>query len=448
MRYHIVGIAGAGMSAIAHLLLDQKNVVTGSDLNTNRLTATLAERGAIIHPGHDPAYVAHADALIATSAVRSDHPELEAARAAGIPLLKRSDLWRDWSQQRPIIAIAGTHGKTTTTAMTALILTRAGLAPGFLIGSEAPDLGGNAQWGDPTAPLVIEADEYDYAFLALTPQIAVITNIEWDHPDIFPTAEAYTAAFEHFAGQTQNALLINDETHISHESVSARMLLYGFADESDYQARMIRNAQFEIRGAALKDRFAACTLVTPGMHNVRNALAAIAVADQLGISPHIAAAALGEFRGTARRFEMKGEAGGITVIDDYAHHPTETRATLAAARARYTGRRIVVYVQPHTYSRTTALFEQWPTAFVNADVVLIGDIYAARETGDPAALAQRLAERIAEIHPDVTYAGALDQATMMTQERIRSGDVLLTLGAGDSYRIGERILDRLRHMTV
>ena len=188
MRYHIVGIAGAGMSAIAHVLLDQGHTVSGSDMQRNALADALAARGATILLGHDPAHVAGADALVVTSAVKPDHPEIRAARERGIPVLKRADLWREWSAQRDVVAVAGTHGKTTTTAMIALALTRAGRDPGFLIGGEAPDLARNARWGDPSAPLVIEADEYDRAFLALTPRVAVITNVEWDHVDIYAVA--------------------------------------------------------------------------------------------------------------------------------------------------------------------------------------------------------------------------------------------------------------------
>jgi len=200
MRYHIVGIAGAGMSAIAHVLLDQGHTIGGSDLQCNTLAGALAARGATIWLGHDAAHVAGADALVVTSAVTPDHPELRAARERGIPILKRTDLWREWSATRDVVAVAGTHGKTTTTAMIALALTRAGCDPGYLIGGEAPDLPRNARWGDPSAPLVIEADEYDRTFLALRPRMAVITNVEWDHVDIYASPEEYEAAFRAYAG--------------------------------------------------------------------------------------------------------------------------------------------------------------------------------------------------------------------------------------------------------
>lgn len=446
MRYHIVGIAGAGMNAIAHMLLDQGYAVSGSDLSANRQTAALAARGATLHVGHDPRYVAGADVLLATSAVRPDHPELAAAQALGIPVRKRADLWRDWSQQRRVIAIAGTHGKTTTTAMMALVLTRAGLNPGFLIGGDAPDLGVGARWGDPAAPLIIEADEYDRTFLALTPEIAVITNIEWDHPDIYPTEAGYHAAFAQFATQARRALLLNDELLLPADTGLAQCLRYGLSAGCDYQA-LAAEGGWRVEGYGRASGDAAAIrllhLQVPGLHNVRNALAVIAVADQFGLAWPVVAEALGAFRGTARRFELKGEVAGITVIDDYAHHPTEVRATLAAARAQYGTRRLVAYVQPHTYSRTSALLEQWPAAFAAADLVLVGDVYAAREQGDPAGVAQALAERIAAVHPAVAYVGPPAAAAAAARTRLRPGDVFITLGAGDSHRVGEWVIEEL-----
>lgn len=471
MHYHIIGIAGAGMSAIANILLDQGHRVSGSDLSANQLTAALAARGATTHVGHDPAYIAGADALVATSAVKGEHPELVAARARGIPILKRADLWRDWSQQRAVIAIAGTHGKTTTTAMIALILTHAGLNPGFLIGSASSDLGTNARWGAPAAPLVIEADEYDRAFLALTPSIAVITNMEWDHPDIYPTEAEYYAAFEQFAAQTSAVILRCGDSgtgtqRLTRADTHAQLLAYGLEEANDYRAVFVGDAQPTTTDgrvwSVISDRWSAVggqfALSVPGLHNVCNALAAIGVAGRLGLDMRVVAEALRSFRGTARRFELKGEAGGVTVIDDYAHHPTEVRATLAAARARYNPRRIVAYVQPHTYSRTRALFDDWPEAFTNADVVLVGDIYGAREVGpedDPRGnLAQQLtagiraAQARGPMPPPVFYVGSVAEATTAALALLQPGDVFLTLGAGDGYRVGEEVLERRKMLRL
>jgi UDP-N-acetylmuramate--alanine ligase len=334
---------------------------------------------------------------------------------------------------------------------------------GYLIGSEVPDLGGNAAWGDPATPLVIEADEYERTFLALTPAVAVITNVEWDHPDIYPTAEQYAAAFRQFAAQTadqRRIVLCHDDPGAAALGL-AEATLYGIEEQLARDPVSCRLAPLDWAASGLtttpeggthfdlwrydRRRFAnrivgAQTLALPGAHNVRNALAALAVADLLGADLPAAAAALATFRGTARRFEVKGEVNGVTVIDDYAHHPTEVRATLAAARQRYPGRRIVAYLQPHTFSRTTALLEQWAGACADANVVLVGDIYAARETGDAAELARTLVAALQTTCADVRYSGDIPASTAAARALLQSGDVLLTLGAGDGYRVGEAIL--------
>jgi UDP-N-acetylmuramate--alanine ligase len=465
MHYHIVGIAGAGMSAIAHVLLDQGHTVGGSDVQRNALTEALEQRGALIRDGHDPAWIAGADALVATSAVRDDHIELIAARERGIPVLRRADIWREWSRQRQVVAVAGAHGKTTTTALIALMLTRAGVNPGFLIGGETPDLGTNARWGDPAAPLVVEADEYDRTFLALTPDVAVITNVEWEHVDIYPSPEEYDAAFRAFAGhvaQPQRLIVCGDdpgalrivghtdaqqygiEEAIARNPASCRVALM------DWMAAHVRYdgavTHFDLWrydrrtcGTRLEGGY---TMRLVGDHNVRNALAAIATATTLGIDRTAIAAALAEYRGARRRFDIKGEVNGIIVIDDYAHHPTEARATLAAVCTRFPERRIIVYLQPHTFSRTYAMLDAWANAFDAADVVRIGDVYAARETGDPHAAACALAARI--VHHDVQVAGDVEAATAILAALLRPGDVLLTLGAGDGYRTGDMIMTRLK----
>lgn len=465
MRYHVVGIAGTGMSAIAHVLLDQGHTVSGSDLQRNALADALAVRGATIMQGHAAANVVGADALVVTSAAKADHPEIVAARQRGIPTLKRADLWREWSAQRKIVAVAGTHGKTTTTAMIALALVEAGQNPGFLIGGEAPNLPRNAQWGDPLAPLVIEADEYDRAFLALAPYLAVITNVELDHVDIYPTADDYAAAFRGFAaavGAPQNVIICGDDPGALRAVGQPDATHYGLDDAVSRDPAACRrapldwmagNAQADAAGTRFDvwhyDRrtFATrslgqCQIQLHGAHNVRNALAALAAATRLGVAPQAALAALANYRGARRRFELKGEAGGITVIDDYAHHPTEVRVNLAAARSRYPGRRIIAYLQPHTYSRTAALLTEWATAFGDADIVAIGDIYAAREHDTLGIDSALLARRIE--HPDARAVGGIDRAISELGELLRPGDVLLTLGAGDGYKVGEALLAQLK----
>lgn len=469
MHYHIVGIAGAGMSALAAVLLEQGHTVSGSDLTANQLTAALAARGATIYAGHSPTYVVGADALLATAAVPADHPELAAARQAGIPLLKRGDLWRDWTRERTIIAVAGTHGKTTTTALIAWLLERSGHQPGFLVGGESPDLGTNARWGSPAAPLVIEADEYDRAFLALIPHVTVVTSIEWDHPDIYPTVEAYEEVFAQFADETEGVMILCGDQGGSRRLLDllqpvVPVITYGLADGSDYQAVGVAGsplqpgAPFRIRRPnqqsgivhTREETVAAPTeyqTALPGLHNIQNALAALVVGALFGLDEDGMAAALREFRGTARRFEVRGEAGGVTVIDDYAHHPSEVRATLNAARARFGPRRIVAYVQPHTFSRTHALRTLWPGAFGAADLVLVGAIYAARETdaaGKYAGLAPGLATAVAGTGRAAHYVGEVAAAAANVPDLLRPGDVLITMGAGDGYRVGEAALVALR----
>lgn len=463
-HYHIVGIAGAGMSAIANVLLDQGHVVSGSDWQHNALAAQLAARGAAVVQGYDLAQVERADALLISSAVRPDQLEFQAAQKRGIPILKRVDMWKMWSQQRRVIAVAGTHGKTTTTAMIALTLEKAGLNPGFLIGAPVPDLGINGKWGDPTAPMVIEADEYDHTFLALSPNIAVITNVEWDHVDIYPTQEAYDQAFRQFAASVPNprdVIICGDDAGavrvaalpgaqqygidevLARDPVSCRRALL---DWSAVNVRETPDAtHFELWNydpATFANRHMGnWQLRLPGAHNVRNAVAAIAATRAAGVPLSAAAEALAAYRGAGRRFELKGEAAGITVIDDYAHHPTEVRVNLAAARGRYPQRRIVAYLQPHTYSRTEALLADWAETFHDADVVRIGAIYAARETDTQGLNDEVVAAQIR--HPDVRAVGDLDQATQALLDVLQPGDVLLTLGAGDGYQVGERVLEKL-----
>ncbi len=469
MHYHIVGIAGAGMSAIASLLLEQGHTVSGSDLAANRLTAALAARGARVRQGHSPDYVAGADAVVATAAVRADHPELAAARAAGIPVVSRAELWRQWSRERRVVAVAGTHGKTTTSAMIAVALRGAGVEAGYLIGAEVPDLGGNAAWGAPDAPLVVEADEYEWAFLALTPDVAVITNVEWDHPDIYPSEADYQDAFAAFAALVPDqrrlivcgddpgamALAVPDATLYGIEEALARDPVSCRLAPLDWTASGVGptaegGMRYDLwrysRRRMAQQRVGACELRVPGAHNVRNALAALAACEALGAEMAAAAAALARYRGSARRFELKGEAGGVTVIDDYAHHPTEVRATLAAARARYPGRRLLVYLQPHTFSRTRALLDAWAEACGDADILLVGDIYAARERGDGPALARELAARIVAAGVDARPAGDVTSAAAAVIALATPGDVLLTMGAGDGDGVGMMVLNELRSL--
>ena len=461
MHYHIVGIGGAGLSGVAHILLDQGHTVSGSDMQLSPLAESLQKRGVPISIGHAASLIAGADALLVTAALSADNPEVQAARAQGMPVLKRTDLWQEWSLQRPVVAVAGTHGKTTTTAMIALALDRAGMQPGFLIGSMPPSLGINARWGADTAPLVIEADEYERAFLSLKPHIAVITNVELDHVDIYANTEDYQQAFRQFVDsvpEARHVIVCGDDLGALRCSQQRLVTQYGLDEQIannpascrlaplDWSAARVGSTEqhttFEVwlyDRATFATRLAGMqTLQVPGLHNVRNALAALAACAALGAAPQAVSAALASFSGTARRFELKGERAGVTVIDDYGHHPSEVAATLAAARLRFPERRLLAYLQPHTYSRTQALLDEWPQAFREAQRVFVGDIYAAREHDTCGMSANLLAERIGG-----QAVGNIQHAASYLTQLLQPGDVLITFGAGDSNKVAELVLQAL-----
>jgi len=453
---HFIGIGGIGLSAIAKILLEEGHRVSGSDLQLSPLTANLEALGASIYKGHAAGNVGPADLVIMSSAIRPDNPEVVAARQRGIPVIKRDQMLGRMMEGRYGIAVAGTHGKTTTTAMIAWLLTQAELDPTFIVGGVVENLGTNAQAGQ-GEHFVIEADEYDYTFLGLKPHLAVVTVIEMDHPDCFRDLGEVTDAFIRFVSlvpEDGSVVGCGDEDRVRAviqelaESKGKRgrpqVVTYGLDAGVDWQAVEIRSS--EVGGSdfvALKEGrpVGAFGLQLPGLHNVQNALAAIAVADHLRLDLAGVGTALREFRGTKRRFEHKGTAGGMIVIDDYAHHPTEIRATLAAARGRYPDSEIWAVFQPHTYSRTRALLHEFAESFGDADHVIVVDIYAAREYDDLGVSAADIVARMA--HPDAHHIAALDEAVGYLLQRLKPDDVLITLGAGDGYLVGERVLASL-----
>jgi UDP-N-acetylmuramate--alanine ligase len=451
-HYHVIGSAGAGMSAIAHILLDQGFVVSGCDQQANALSRELAARGASMFVGHADAHLDGVDVVVTSSALKSDQPELRAAQARGIPVLKRDELWREWSLDKPTLAIAGTHGKTTTTAMCALILAVLGSDPAYIVpaGGPVPGLERFARWG--SGPFVIEADEYDRLLLGLQPQVALITSVDWDHVDIYPTRQAVEQTFAQFVRQVRGTIIAcADDPGVARvRAVSTDLAVpwqtYGFADAAEWRVSDVRSAadwtEFVLHtptGSLLPGR-----LRVPGRHNVQNAAGAVAAVARFGVAPVDALRALEAFQGAARRFEYKGEFGGITVIDDYAHNPAKVRAVLQAAKLRYPDRRLVAYFQPHTFSRTAALIDEFAVAFGEVDVLLIGDIYPSRERAVdfPGIDAEYLAQRVQWTAPLVS--GSVDQSAQVLLALLQSGDVLLTLGAGDGYRVGEQVLAALR----
>lgn len=454
---HFVGIGGAGLSAIARVLMGLGYQVSGSDQAGSALTSTLAAEGATVFLGHRAEQVDSADLVVASSAVPEENVELTAALERGIPVVKRADFLGELMAGRTAVAVAGSHGKTTTTGMIATTLLVAEQDPTFIVGGEIAHLGTNARAG--SGPFVIEADEYDRTFLGLRPTLAVITNVEHDHPDCYPTFEDFRAAFEAFVALLpEHGVLVfcvddPEASKLGELAATQGKTVIGFGLDKDSNRKFSvtnwRATDIRPNGAGGSDYVALVggesqglvRLRVPGTHNVVNSLAVFAVADQLGVPFSKVSQALRTFRGIGRRFEVKGVANGVTVVDDYAHHPTEIRATLAAARSNYPGREIWAVWQPHTYSRIKTLLVDFAAAFGDADHVLVTPIYAARETDD---LGVSSADVVARMdHADVRVVSHLDEAVDLLEAGVRSSDVVLTLGAGDAYLVGERVLGRL-----
>ncbi len=451
LHVHFVGIGGAGLSAIARVLMEQGAVVSGSDLTLSPVAEALARDGAQVYVGHRAEQVAGADLLVVSSAVPEDSVELQAARASGIPVLHRAQFLGEMMNGHVGVAVAGTHGKTTTTAMIASILWEGGRDPTFIVGGMVTGLATNARSG--TGPhFVVEADEYDRTFLGLQPQVAVVTNVEHDHPDCYATFADFHAAFARFVALLPpDGLLVACWDHpVARQFGEERtaqglpVTFYGLEKGADWRAEEVRpNFAGGSDFLALREGhvLGLVRLRVPGRHNVSNALAALVVADHLGVPFPTARSALTGFRGVRRRFEIKGEADGVTVVDDYAHHPTEIRATLAAARERFPRQPLWAVWQPHTYSRTRALFAEFARAFDQADHVLVLPIYAARERDT---LGVTSADVVAEMHHrDVRLMGSLEEAVVVLATEARPGEAVLTLGAGDGDRVGEWLLTAL-----
>lgn len=443
-RVHLVGIAGAGMSAIARVLHERGESVSGSDRERSPYSEALQASGVRVHYGHQAGHIAGADLLVVSSAIPAENPEVRAAEAAGVPVLRRNAFLGELTRGLHTTAVAGTHGKTTTTGWIAWVLDQAGLAPGFIAGGLLPDLGGNARAGA-GRHFVIEADEYDRAFLALTPDVAVVTSVEHDHPDCYPTPHDFQQAFEAFAARVTGRLIVcaDDPGAAALHGGDARST-YGLARPAEWRAEEIRpNVAGGSDFLALQGEATLGLVRTrlPGLHNVRNALAVLAAADAAGVSFSDARRAMTEFRGAARRFEVIGEAGGITVVDDYAHHPGEIRATLQAARARYPEAAIWAVFQPHTYSRARALREGFAEAFEQADHVVVTEIYAAREAPDPSLSGAALAAGLR--HDDVRFIPALPDAARFLQDQVRAPALVVTMSAGDGNLVGRLLLQAL-----
>jgi len=448
-RVHFIGIGGIGMSGLAEILRTLELDVSGSDLRDSETTQRLARLGVTIHVGHHEDNVRGADVVVHSSAVRPDNPELRAARESGIPVIGRGEMLAELMRVRYGVAIAGSHGKTTTTSLVATILRAAGLDPTVVVGGKMAALGSNARLGDSDL-LVAEADESDGSFLRLSPTLAVVTNIDPEHLDHFGTHEKLKDAFVEFACRVPFyglAVMCLDHPHVRDilPRITRRHVTYGLSAQADYSARRIQFDGLRTRFEAFKrgEPFAELTLQMPGAHNVLNCLAAIAVADELDVPLDVMKSALSTFSGVARRFSIVGEVEGVTLVDDYGHHPAEIEATLEAAQRAYSGR-IVAAFQPHRYTRTRDLFEGFTRAFDNADVVIVTDVYAAGESPIEGVSAEALAEAIRQHgHRDVTWVPDKKDIPEMLEQRVRAGDVVIALGAGDINASVRELKERL-----
>jgi UDP-N-acetylmuramate--alanine ligase len=444
---HFIGIGGIGMSGIAEILLNQKMKVSGSDLRRSPVTDRLAQLGAIIYEGHEAGHVAGATVVVTSSAVGSTNPEVVEARARKIPVIQRAEMLAELMRLKYGIAIAGMHGKTTTTSMVASVLSAGGLDPTVVVGGRVDAMGSNARLGT-TQYLVAEADESDRSFLKLSPILAVVTNLDREHMDCYSDMDDVERAFLAFMDKVPfygavTACIDNPQLAAILPRAHRRIFTYGTAAEADYRLEYVarENGAFA--------RFMVSTSIgplgpfelhVPGRHNVLNATAAVAIAQQLEVDPLKIAEGISNFRGVDRRFQLRGQARGVAVVDDYGHHPTEIRATLAAAReCGY--KRIHVVFQPHRYTRTHDLLEQFGGAFTDADTVTVLPIYAASEAPIPGITAELLANKIEG--PQVEFAPDFATAIAGVTAKAREGDLILTLGAGSVSQLAPQIVAAL-----
>src|SRR3954452_13823489 len=441
---HFVGIGGIGMSGMAGILSDSGVSVSGCDVKHSAATELMESRGLTVSIGHDPAHLDGVDLVVVTAAVKGENAELEAARRRGIPVMRRAEMLGEIVARKRAVGVSGTHGKTTTSAMIATILEAAGLDPTLLVGGIVRNFATNAKSGQGEY-LVVEADEYDRTFHHLHPEIAVVTNIEADHLEYYGSFEAIVEAFRIFLRNvTGTIVLCIDDPGVAQtllsvldtdKSVGATFVRYGLGPDAELTAT---NLQFHERGSSFEvPGVGFFKLFVPGEHNVRNALAAIAVARELGLAGDVIASGLAKFIGVDRRFQILGDYNGAIIVDDYAHHPTEIRATLSAARSGYPGRRVVALFQPHLYSRTRDFANEFASALRTADVAMVAPIYAAREKPIEGVSARLIADAETGIE-------FLDRSNSQIfnelRRRIAPNDIFITMGAGDVHEIAEMLV--------
>jgi UDP-N-acetylmuramate--alanine ligase len=447
---HFVGIGGSGMSGIAEVLLNQGYQISGSDLKLSPVTDRLSRLGAHIFEGHRPEHVAGADVVVISTAVRADNPEVQEARRRSVPVIPRAEMLAELMRLKYSVAVAGAHGKTTTTSMIGSVLAQADLDPTIVVGGRLHMMGGNARLGSGEF-LVAEADESDKSFLKLSPTFAVVTNIDREHLDFYRDLDEIRDCFVQFVNKVPfygTVVLCLDDPNVQAiiPRITRRIMTFGLSSQADVAAADVEltpqfDSQFVVKQKG--NTLGRVRLQVPGWHNVYNALAAVAVGLELEIGFPTIAAGLAGFGGVARRFEFKGEAGGLVVFDDYGHHPTEIKTTLAAARM--CGKRLVVLFQPHRYTRTKFLMDEFAVAFNDADVLIVADIYPASEDPIGGVTSAALVERIKQFgHKNVHYGGDVDMAARRVLEVARPGDLVLTLGAGPVYRAGEKLIDHFK----
>lgn len=439
---HLIGIGGSGMSGIAEVLLNLGYAVSGSDLAQSDVTQRLQRQGATVFQGHAAAHMQGADVVVVSAAVKPDNPEVVTARQLHIPVIPRAEMLAELMRMKYGVAVAGTHGKTTTTSLIATILAHAEFDPTVVIGGRLNSLGSNAKLGQGDY-LVAEADESDGSFLMLSPTIGVVTTVDAEHLDFYGNLEAIKEAFLQFINKVPFygcSVVCLDQPNIQSlvPHIHKRFVTYGLTRQADYMARDIQfdgpRSQFDVYRE--QDRLGRFSLNLPGVHNVYNALAAIAVGQELEVPLTTMAKALEEFSGIHRRFEIVGTQDGVTVVDDYGHHPEEIRQTLRAAKAVWPEDRLVVVFQPHRYTRTQFLLQDFYTAFNDADVLILLDIYAASETPIPGISSQRLYEGIKEHgHRQIYYLPERHQVLPCLRQLTQENDILMTLGAGDVWQI-------------
>jgi UDP-N-acetylmuramate--alanine ligase len=444
---HFVGIGGIGMSGIAEVLLTLGYAVSGTDLKESDTTRRLEQLGARVCFGHDAAHLGDADVVVISSAVKPTNPEVQTARARGIPVIPRAEMLAELMRMKYGVAVAGSHGKTTTTSLVSTVLHAAGLDPTSVIGGKLPSLGSNARLGQGEY-LVAEADESDGSFMKLSPTVAVVTNIDPEHLDHYGSLDALKRTFVDFINKVPFyglAVLCVDHEHVQSilPAVEKRHVTYGFTPLANYRA-------VDVAYDGLRTQFTAIVagkplgrveLAMPGQHNVLNALAVLAVADFLGVDFAVYQRALTDFSGVGRRFTVRGHAGGVMVVDDYGHHPAEVRATLAGARTGFKDRRLVVAFQPHRYSRTRDLMGEFARAFNEAEIVAVCDIYAAGEEPIAGVTSARLVEEMrASGHLGAMHVPKRADVAKALLPQLHEGDILITLGAGDIWTVGEEVL--------